>query len=632
MWCVAAVDLRFAPDEERAYRCANEPGLLSRSQVLFLVYIFFGVIGFAHTLWTTEFEWRHNPRITSIAVELFLASSYVLLAWIRRRTDLLKSLDLEVLVVIIVGCALIHLQVTRVYSVGLAQNDGDSSFLALLSGQEWAILRMMTMLSSCQAMLPIRSCYFAVLPVVAIMGHLVASALCGWEIGRAESVAMLSVMCASCTTASYRQDREAREKWCISSKVEKQQGVIVTLEKATNDVLDHFCDCVFHVDRDATIVAADPRFPASLLLNGVERVLGRSINDFLASDGDVARFAEMIRSLSARASGLGMLSVRLRDAIGRSFQAHAHVSRYHGDAGDIGFLVGLAEMQERQMAPSVAPPMAQNLSLSDSKRSRSESDLSERSSALSDLRPAEADDAEVCFYADRRLTIKSMSTGFTELSGPLQANSSLLDLVLDGNTFSHWVDKVRAICLDNMRFKNSFVLRTPHSASVQTEFVVEQCDLEEVSFEHASDTHRKKVCMRLKLGSLRPRKFQKPKTPLYSRKHRRSNSFTAGPSNNWRLEPTLEEAYESNLMRFLSRTYSPLDDFDCCPLHAAVKTLRLHANRLDMKHCGKLWEKATGQCKNCGFVCHAADDMSAGCYECDWCGNDVLKFPDSINL
>eukprot|EP00928_Gymnodinium_smaydae_P099439 TRINITY_DN9483_c0_g1_i7.p1 TRINITY_DN9483_c0_g1~~TRINITY_DN9483_c0_g1_i7.p1 ORF type:complete len:184 (+),score=20.45 TRINITY_DN9483_c0_g1_i7:899-1450(+) len=183
-----------------------------------------------------------------------------------------------------------------------------------------------------------------------------------------------------------------------------------------------------------------------------------------------------------------------------------------------------------------------------------------------------------------------------------------------------------------MDFKDEVVLRTPHSASVQAEFVVEECALEEVSIEQASDTSRKNVCMRLKFGCLCPRKFRKPTTPLYSRSHRRSDSVTAPPSNNGRVEPTLEEAYESNLMRFLSRTYSPLDDVDCCSLHAAVKTLRLYANRLDTKPCGGLHEKVTGQCKNCSFVCNAEDDMSTGCYECDWCGNDVQKLPDVMNL
>eukprot|EP00928_Gymnodinium_smaydae_P099437 TRINITY_DN9483_c0_g1_i5.p1 TRINITY_DN9483_c0_g1~~TRINITY_DN9483_c0_g1_i5.p1 ORF type:complete len:435 (+),score=39.76 TRINITY_DN9483_c0_g1_i5:83-1387(+) len=428
MLCVAAVDLRFAPDEEREYRCANEPSLLCRSQLLFLVYTFFGVIGFASTFLTTE------SRITSVPLELIFALSCVLLAWLRRTTGLLASLDFEVLVVSTFTCALVRLQFTRVYSVGLPQNDVDNSFHVPLNGQDCTILRIMTMLASCQAVLPIRSCYFAVLPVVAIGGHLVASAFCGWEDGRNESVVMLSLMCASCMKASYRQDRDARDKWRTSFKVEKQQGVISTLQKARDNIYDHFCGCTFHVDRDATIVAADPRFPASLLLDGVERVLSRSINDFLFSDEDIARFGEMIKALSAQDSGLRVFSIRLRDATGRSFEAHAHVSKYE-NAGDSRFLVGLVELQERQMATSVAAPTVTNVMMSASKRSRSKRDLSARSNALTDLGPANADEVEVSFYADRRLTIKSISTGFTELSGPLHANHSLLDLIQDSKTF-----------------------------------------------------------------------------------------------------------------------------------------------------------------------------------------------------
>eukprot|EP00928_Gymnodinium_smaydae_P099440 TRINITY_DN9483_c0_g1_i9.p1 TRINITY_DN9483_c0_g1~~TRINITY_DN9483_c0_g1_i9.p1 ORF type:complete len:295 (+),score=20.47 TRINITY_DN9483_c0_g1_i9:465-1349(+) len=288
---------------------------------------------------------------------------------------------------------------------------------------------MMVILSSCQAVLPIRSSYYVFLPVVAFVAHLVASALCGWkerQIG--ESILMLSIVSACCMKASYRQDKESRESWRNSLKVEEQRGVILTLEKATTNIVDHFCDCICHIDRDATIVAADTRFPASLLLSGVDRVVSRSGNDFLDPDGSALR--EKISELCEQDSGLGALPIRLRDAMGCGFQAHAHFSRYETDEGDVRFLVGLVDAQERQL-----PPVIGEMPRLDRSQSNSKSELSETSNELSDLIQSDLDEAELCFYTDRRLTIKSVSTGFTELSGPLHANHSLLDLIQDSKTF-----------------------------------------------------------------------------------------------------------------------------------------------------------------------------------------------------
>eukprot|EP00928_Gymnodinium_smaydae_P100115 TRINITY_DN9746_c0_g1_i3.p1 TRINITY_DN9746_c0_g1~~TRINITY_DN9746_c0_g1_i3.p1 ORF type:complete len:186 (+),score=29.26 TRINITY_DN9746_c0_g1_i3:222-779(+) len=185
-----------------------------------------------------------------------------------------------------------------------------------------------------------------------------------------------------------------------------------------------------------------------------------------------------------------------------------------------------------------------------------------------------------------------------------------------------------------MHFKHDFIPRTPHSMTTNTEFVVHQCSLEEVSVDEASAAPRDTLCMRLKLGSLRPRRINKkpkPKTqPCKSR--RRLENVAAQTSINCHPEPTPEETYDLNLMRFLARTYSLVEDVDCCSLHAAVKILRLSADRLQTRQCDQIYEKVTGQCKNCGFMCNAEDDMSAGCYECDWCGNDVFQFPQVIKL
>eukprot|EP00928_Gymnodinium_smaydae_P005626 TRINITY_DN11910_c0_g5_i1.p1 TRINITY_DN11910_c0_g5~~TRINITY_DN11910_c0_g5_i1.p1 ORF type:complete len:679 (-),score=59.24 TRINITY_DN11910_c0_g5_i1:137-2173(-) len=657
MVCFTALDIRFPPGEEKAYTSSIEPEFLRRSFCLVLLLCFVSIGRLIAALVTVPFEGFGDPRImilASMGIDGLLCLGCLTLVCLRRHTRYVGAIKLNRALIFLFACLIIGCEWKRVTAVAfvgesrsLPQNDaGIISHLQFvdLADRGTSISRMCFLMLTCQTCFQISACNFLVLPVVAIISYSIASSIVGWsDEGSLEFLFFLLVFCVYFAKAAYNQESLSRTSWKSAAKVEEQHRVISTMETASSNILAHFCDSIFHIDRDSKILEADLRLSASLMVDGDDRLIGRSLTDFMETEDDVERFTNAINALTVQIGALEVLSVHLRDTRARVFQVHAHFSPYERDSGGTRFLVGFVEAQERAADTFVSTDIIPRVigracsdSRSNSERSRSSSVLS---NPLLDSVSSNIEEVEVCLIADRALTIKSTSAGFTNVTGPLHANQSFLDFVKEKATkvsLAKWVDRVRALYLEEMHFEKGLVLRTSQG---RLEHTVENCALREVSIEPQHNRCRDQLCMRLKLGRVtsRPRQRPKPKQmhkpPRLRDENSRISTAQAKQRVRRRFDLTLEEAYNANLMKCLSRSCCPFnDDFDCCTLHAAVNMLRRQADRLAMSSCIEIYEDITGQCANCGCLCKAEDDMSDDEYECTWCGGPASKFKSTVSL
>eukprot|EP00931_Biecheleriopsis_adriatica_P020055 TRINITY_DN13501_c0_g1_i1.p1 TRINITY_DN13501_c0_g1~~TRINITY_DN13501_c0_g1_i1.p1 ORF type:complete len:807 (-),score=100.74 TRINITY_DN13501_c0_g1_i1:3-2390(-) len=146
-------------------------------------------------------------------------------------------------------------------------------------------------------------------------------------------------------------DRQARKEAHLTA-----MGVE---RSAFASVLSVMCDCFIRLDSELNIMTPTPKL-AALLLRSETSLQGRSIKDLLATEEDFSimqramlKFSDGDSQDSAKlASTSHVLHVHLRDSSGTSVKAQIMWSCFQNLNGEICYLVGISENEERTIAPA----------------------------------------------------------------------------------------------------------------------------------------------------------------------------------------------------------------------------------------------------------------------------------------
>eukprot|EP00413_Alexandrium_margalefii_P012700 CAMPEP_0204531972 /NCGR_PEP_ID=MMETSP0661-20131031/11467_1 /ASSEMBLY_ACC=CAM_ASM_000606 /TAXON_ID=109239 /ORGANISM="Alexandrium margalefi, Strain AMGDE01CS-322" /LENGTH=512 /DNA_ID=CAMNT_0051538171 /DNA_START=365 /DNA_END=1903 /DNA_ORIENTATION=- len=212
---------------------------------------------------------------------------------------------------------------------------------------------------------PIRSCRLWVLSVALTIQHFLITctlARSGYHfltMDECNSIFfVLLVLALFAFLGGWRNEKRCRSDWLAQRALVKQQGHLDQQAAAMARILGRLCDSLVRLGPDLQILGPGSSLEALLFR---QSLAGRSFCDLLASDSEQlvgALRGSSAESVTEEEWDGGMLHIILKDSHGQLVKVYAHHACFHAADGEVQYLLGLVEIEERQYIPSDVLPVA----------------------------------------------------------------------------------------------------------------------------------------------------------------------------------------------------------------------------------------------------------------------------------